>query len=160
MNQPLSTYFHVGIIVKDLEQGMRDYSQLMGLTWTTPNIFEIPILEDPKPHAHELLAVFSREGPPYYELIQASGAGIFSVKYCDCIHYVGIYDADIPARIAAFRTANHSIDATLKNSAGEPFGLVTAPGSLGIRLEYVDLSARPAIEEWVQTGIFPGKVAE
>ena len=160
MNKPLPTHFHVGIVVKDIEQGMKNYSNLLGLTWTTPNNFKIPILEDPKPHAHELLAVFSREGPPYYELIQASGEGIFSVKYCDRIHYLGIYDSDIRARIEAFRVAGHPIDGILKNSAGQPFGLVTAPGSLGIRLEYVDLSTRPAIEEWVQTGVFPGQVAE
>lgn len=154
------TYFHIGIVVPDLAEAVEHYTRLLGVTFTEPATFHIPRLEDPDPHPHDLVAVFSRQGPPYYELIQAGGDGIFSMRSANCLLYVGVWEDDIPGRIEKLKAAGVGIDAYLKDTDGNPFVIVTAPDRYGMRIEYVGEGAHHAIDEWVATGELPGQVAQ
>jgi len=153
------TYFHIGVVVPDLAQAIDYYSDLLGVTFTKPATFEVPRLEDPDPHPHEVVAVFSRQGPPYYELIQAAGDGIFSLRHAGQILYLGVWESDMTARIAALEAAGIGIDAYFKDSEGNPFTIVTAPDPFGVRWEYVGDGAKEAIADWVATGELRGQVA-
>jgi len=46
------------------------------------------------------------------------------------------------------------------DAASPPFAIITAPDLYGARIEYVDLSDRPPIEEWVRTGKYPGGIGQ
>lgn len=150
----VSTYFHIGVIVPDLIKAIEDFSRILGITFTNPEYFHISRLEDPEPHSHDPYVAFSREGPPYYELIEASGDGIFSAKHQGTILYLGVWEKDMAARLKALEKEGIGIDAWFRNKEGSvPFTVITSPqGTLGIRMEYVDQSVRSTIEKWVETG--------
>lgn len=150
----VSTYFHIGVIVPDLKKAIEDFSRILGITFTNPEYFHINRLEDPKPHSHDPYVAFSREGPPYYELIEASGDGIFSAKHQGKILYLGVWEKDMAARVKALEEERIKIDAWFRNEeGGVPFCIITSPqGALGIRMEYVDQSVQSTIEHWVETG--------
>ncbi|WP_013334261.1 VOC family protein [Gloeothece verrucosa] len=149
----VSTYFHIGVIVPDLKEAIKNFSEVLGITFTDPQYFHIPRLEDPEPHRHDPYVAFSRQGPPYYELIEASGDGIFSAKHEGKILYLGVWEKDMKARIEALEKEGIAIDAWFRNQEGSiPFTVITSPqGPLGIRIEYVDQSVRNTIEHWVET---------
>ena len=154
-----NTFFHIGVVVTDLADAIEKYSRVLGVTFTKPATFHVPRLEDPEPHPHDVVAVFSQEGPPYYELLQASGDGVFSAKFANQILYLGVWEHDMVARIAQLKADGIGLEAQFKDSEGNPFAIVTKPDVLGIRIEYVGDGAKGAIEEWVKTGEFTGEVA-
>ncbi len=150
----MSTYFHIGIVVPNLNKAMKDFSQILGITFPNPEYFHISRLEDPEPHSHDPYVVYSREGPPYYELIEAGGDGIFSAKHQGKIHHLGVWEEDMTARVKALEKEGIVIDAWFRNKEGSvPFAVITSPQSpLGIRIEYIDRSLQCTIEQWVETG--------
>ncbi|WP_414170687.1 antibiotic biosynthesis monooxygenase [Streptoverticillium reticulum] len=148
--------FHVGMVVPDLEKAVALHSDVLGVEFTEPHVFRIPLLEDPDPHPAELTAVFSRTGAPYYELIQAAGDGIISAEHCGRILYYGVWEPDMAARLEQLERQGVGIDAYFRPAPGEtPFAVITAPDLLGARIEYVGLADRAPIEEWVRTGRYP-----
>jgi hypothetical protein len=156
MNDP--TYFHIGVVVRDLPKAVEDFSRVLGLTFTTPAHVRNPWLEDPEPHEQVVHVAFSKEGPPYYELIESQGdSGIFSTREENKILYLGLWEPDMAGRIKALEAAGIGIDAASRSGPGAtPDWIITAPDVLGIRLEYVDLAEKPVIEGWIATDVFPG----
>jgi quinol monooxygenase YgiN/catechol 2,3-dioxygenase-like lactoylglutathione lyase family enzyme len=150
------SFFHIGMVVPDLDQAMARYSDVLGIEFTEPHVYDIPRLEDPYPHPFKLTCAFSRTEPPYYELIQADGEGIVSAAQIGKILYYGVWETDMAGRLESLRAAGVGIDAVFRPGPGEtPFALITAPDLLGARLEYVGIEDVGEIEEWVRTGRFP-----
>ena len=155
---PMS-FFHVGIVVPDLDKAVAQYTDVLGIEFTEPAVFSVPRLEDPEPHPFELTAVFSRTEPPYYELIQAAGDGIVSAEQAGKILYYGVWETDMAARLEQLRAQDVGIDALFRLDADStPFAIITAPDLAGARLEYVGIDDVGPIEEWVRTGRYPGGI--
>jgi len=153
------SYFHVGVVVPDLHKAIARYSDVLGMQFTEPATFHIPRLEDPTPHAADLVCAFSMTSAPYYELIQASGDGIYSAAQAGKILYFGIWEPDMAGRLEHLQHQGVAVDAQFKmDEKSAPFAMITAPDLLGARLEYVDMADRGPIEEWVRTGKYPGGV--
>jgi catechol 2,3-dioxygenase-like lactoylglutathione lyase family enzyme len=153
----IETYFHIGVIVPNLEQAMATYSRILGLTFTQPAVNTVPILEDPLPHEQVVHVAFSEDGPPYYELIEASGDGIFSARQEAQILYLGLWEPDMDSRMKLLAEQGIGLDAVARAAEGAtPDWIITQPDILGIRLEYVNTDDRSGIERWVHTGVFTG----
>lgn len=154
-----ASFFHVGIVVPDLDQAVGRYSDLLGVQFTEPAVFDIPRLEDPEPHPFKLTAVFSRTEPPYYELIQAEGEGIVSIAQAGRILYYGVWEPDMAGRLQRLRAQGVGIEAAFRMDAeSAPFAIITAPALLGARIEYVSTADIGPIEQWVRTGKYPGGI--
>lgn len=158
---PIAPFFHIGIVVENLEKAVELYSKVLGLTFTKPAKFHVPqfIAHDCNPEPIDIIAVYSEQGPPYYELIQATGEGLLSIKNTNQILYAGVWESNIKNRIKLLKENNIDIDAVLADSQGEPFVVFSGKG-LGIRIEFVGDGSKPLIEKWVETGEFIGKVAK
>lgn len=152
-------FFHTGIVVPDLSEAIRHYSDSLGIRFTEPGVFSIPRLEDPDPHPFELTAVMSRTEPPFLELIQAHGTGIVSPAQCGKILYHGYWEIDMDARLAALRAGGEGVDAVFRmEEGGTPFAMITAPDRFGNRIEYVGADGADPLIEWVRTGILPSGI--
>jgi quinol monooxygenase YgiN/catechol 2,3-dioxygenase-like lactoylglutathione lyase family enzyme len=156
---PPPSFFHIGMVVPDLEKAVSRYSDILGISFTEPAVFDIPRLEDPDPHPFKMTAVFSRTEPPYYELIQAEGDGIASAAKAGGILYYGCWEADLSGRLGRLRNQGVGVDALFRMDADSaPFAIITAPALLGARIEYVGVADKGPIEEWVKTGKYPGGI--
>ena len=102
--------------------------------------------------------MYSRNRPPYVELLQANGNGIFSEKNTGQILYFGIWESDIEGRIEELKQQGIGIDALLRSEPGKrAHAIITAPDKMGVRIEYVSTLLRPVTEAWVLTGKYPGR---
>jgi hypothetical protein len=102
------------------------------------------------------VAAYSRTRPPYVELIQAGGNGIFSEKNAGQILYFGIWESDLEARIKKLKEQGIGIDALIRPACDKPpTAVITAPDKMRIRMEYLSSSLRLATEAWVITGKYP-----
>ena len=94
--------------------------------------------------------------PPYYELLQAAGDGITSLKLAGKILYYGVWETDMAGRLKRLEQQKIGLDALFKMDANSlPFAMITEPVLMGARIEYVDVSNKSTIEEWVRTGKVP-----
>ncbi|MGH3615954.1 MAG: VOC family protein [Pseudonocardia sp.] len=150
-------YFHIGVVVPDLTKAMTEFSRVLGMTFAEPGRNTVPWLSDPDPHPQDVHVTYSMDGPPYYELIEANGDGIFSARAERSHLHLGFWEADMEGRMRTLAAQGIGLDAVARAQPGAvPDWIITRPDVLGIRLEYVSTLDRPGIERWVQTGIFGG----
>lgn len=104
----VSTFFHVGILVRDLDEAIPRFERVLGIGFLKPKSFVLDSFVDPvhfgdeEPHAWEGRAVYSRVGPPYYELLEAKGRGAFSLDDREeGVHHLGMLVGDSHARSVA-----------------------------------------------------------
>lgn len=151
-----TSYFHVGIIVPDLAAAIARYEDVLGVKFTEPAALRVPYIEDPNPHEGQLISAYSMTEPPYYELLQAAGDGITSARFAGNILYYGLWEPDMAGRLKKLEQQRIGLDAKFKMEAnGLPFAIITEPVLMGARIEYVDISNKSTIEEWVRTGKVP-----
>ncbi|WON72490.1 VOC family protein [Nitrosospira sp. Is2] len=151
-------YYHIGILVLNHEEAIEHYANLLDVTFTEPTD-TVLCIENPLTQQTEnlkVVAAYSRTRPPYLELIQAGGNGIFSEKNAGQILYFGIWESDLEGRIKKLKEQGTGIDALIRPACGKPpTAVITAPDKMGIRMEYLSTSLRLATEAWVITGKYP-----
>lgn len=153
-------YYHIGIVARDYQEAAEHYSKVLDVKFTEP-AESVVYIENPETQQAEtikLAAMYSRNRPPYVELLQATGNGIFSEKNAGQILYFGIWESDIEGRIEELKQQGIGIDALLRSEPGKhAHAIITAPDKMGVRIEYVSTLLRPVTEAWVLTGKYPGR---
>jgi catechol 2,3-dioxygenase-like lactoylglutathione lyase family enzyme len=121
-------HFHVGILVKDIEAAAADFTALLGVK------FE-PVHGQQVGTGETVRLCYSLQGPPYLELREMTGSGIWSPDQGEGLHHVGVSDPGVPGRCAAFG----EVDVITPGRDGSPLVAMTRPSALhGVRVEYLD----------------------
>jgi methylmalonyl-CoA/ethylmalonyl-CoA epimerase len=131
MNDPYVPFFHVGILVHDIDAAAGDFSRLLGLE------FE-PVRSAPVASGEMMRFRYSLAGPPFLELVQMmeTGIGIWGADQGEGLHHLAFGEPDLPGRCAAFegRAARGVLGV-----GGAARVIFTRPEALhGIRLEYLE----------------------
>jgi catechol 2,3-dioxygenase-like lactoylglutathione lyase family enzyme len=150
-------YFHVGILVEDLEVAMTRFSAVLGFTFNDPITAEFGCLADPEPHEAFVRCTYSREGPPYIELLEANGDGLFSMAHGEGVHHLGFWEPDLEARCATLASLEVGPQGRVVSPEGATFAYFNRPADLhGTRFEFLADSSRADTEHWIRTGEFVG----
>ena len=123
-------FFHVGVLVRDIDQAAEDFSQTLGLR------FE-PVRSAPLVTGETMRFCYSLAGPPYLELVQmaATSLGIWGPEEGEGLHHIAFADPDVPGTCAAF---GGQADTVVGGEGGSPRVIFTRPEALhGIRVEYL-----------------------
>jgi catechol 2,3-dioxygenase-like lactoylglutathione lyase family enzyme len=150
------SYFHFGVLVNDLTAAIDRYSRVLGLTFTDPTIAHVDALEEigGATSPADVLVSYSRQGPPYYELIEAHDAGIYGRQHGEGFHHVGIWEPGCETRRRAL-VEEHGLEEEATQYAADGRIIVTyfLPSGLhGVRLELVDEARRADMERWISGG--------
>ena len=122
-------FFHVGILVRDVEAARADFTARLGLEFEPVHSQQIATGETTR-------FCYSLQGPPYLELVEMTGAGSFSPDQPEGFHHIGISDVSVPDRCAAF---DGRFDLVAPAEDGTPRVILTHPKALhGVRVEYFD----------------------
>jgi catechol 2,3-dioxygenase-like lactoylglutathione lyase family enzyme len=143
-------YVHIGIVVHHLEEAIERFSRL-GLTFMEPRTVHVSrLVEGERETSLDLRIVFSKEGPPHWELLEAVGDGVYGPQHADQLHHVAILDPDPLGRRAelvseGFREvgAQYRADGSIIVSYLDPADLH------GIRVELLDAPVQDAIRAWI-----------
>src|SRR5262245_42083784 len=84
-----AAFYHVAYLVHDLEAAIEEYSLLLGATFPEPKV-ATPATGD------EVRYVYSYEGPPFIELMEATGDSAWSRSLGEGFHHYGIATSDMP----------------------------------------------------------------
>jgi catechol 2,3-dioxygenase-like lactoylglutathione lyase family enzyme len=142
-------YFHVAILVPDLAQAMERFGRALGMTFAPPIRARIPGIEgQPGATADVAPVTYSRDGPPYLELIEAAGDGVFGAGRGYGVHHIGIWVDDPRAAARSLLGAGLRVEAGLDD--GTDRVALTDPADLfGVRIELCGLAIREGWGEWV-----------
>ena len=141
--------FHLGIIVPDMRAGMDELGRRFNVRWAepAPSHVTLPTERGPQP----LTFVYSREGPPYLELIEAVPGTVWEAAPGSRIHHIGIYVEDVEAEVERLTREGARLD-----MAGVRDGRVTwvsyVNSDLGVRIELCPEDIRPGIDRLVGRG--------
>ena len=121
-------FFHVGILVRDIDRAAEDFSALLGLR------FE-PVRSAPVVTGQMNRFCYSLQGPPYLELCQMS-SGIWGPEHGEGLHHIAFAEPDVPGRCAVF---GDGADPIVLGEAGAARVIFTRPEVLhGVRAEYLE----------------------
>ncbi|PRX99514.1 VOC family protein [Allonocardiopsis opalescens] len=129
-------YYHVCFVVPELERAMADLGRAGGVEWS-------PVREDVL-GPWEYRIVFSRGGPPYFELIEGPPGSPWDCGGAARFDHVGFWTESITARSRRLADGGFPVDFD-----GCPYGRPFAyhrVDSIGARVELVDVARRPAFE--------------
>ena len=126
MSEP---FFHVGILVRDVEAARADFTALLGVEFEPVRSQQIATGETTR-------FCYSLQGPPYLELCEMTGTGSWSAEQPEGFHHIGISDPDIGTRCSAL---GGEVETVAPGENGAPRVALTQPSALhGVRVEWFD----------------------
>jgi hypothetical protein len=130
--------YHVGVLVEDLDAAIVRFGELIGVTFKEPISLRFDdIIEDGEHVDRELRLVYSVEGPPFLELIEAQDDGVWGRQHGEGLHHIGVWQETREARIAEL-AAIGAEPQVIVHHLGETLAVYLSPESAhGARLELV-----------------------
>lgn len=143
-------YFHVGFLVDDLDLAMESFGKAFGVTWTIPNLSPVDWWRPGVPEEKlQLKVAYSRQGPPYLELIQSHESGLFASSQGEGVHHIGAWSADCEEKQAELIADGITPIGTQYTAEREIIVSYFDPDKLhGVMLEIVDEGRKPIMERW------------
>lgn len=136
-------FFHVGVLVADLDAAMADFTRTLGIAFRPVSLLVWDRVEldmrDGYPEAgdvQELRLVYSVAGPPYLELIEMTGNGVWGTQHAEGLHHIGLDSSDVVSDITAAKDIGWHAE-SLMYRVGELRCSYMSPLSLhGTRVEF------------------------
>ncbi|MBV7699423.1 VOC family protein [Streptomyces sp. TRM70350] len=143
---------HVALLVPNLEAAISEWSAATGYTFSEIARYRTDRYCDksnPEPHHHDARISFSKEGPPFIELMEFHGSGTHSIAQGEGFHHLGFLDHPDPegrlADLAALGIEDDGMALAPDNSILLWF---TSKKHLnGMRLEYVSTAPQPIVKD-------------
>jgi hypothetical protein len=99
----LHELYHTGIVVRDIDQAMQDFTDAVGLRWLTTGS-PVGVVVDvwtPKGTVPvPFRAAYSAEGPVHLELVEAAEGTLWSTAGGGEVHHLGYWSDDVDATAA------------------------------------------------------------
>jgi catechol 2,3-dioxygenase-like lactoylglutathione lyase family enzyme len=145
----LAPYFHVGILVPDLDAAMARFSEVLGLEFVEPANLHTEVEEADRTVIVDGQFTFSRQGPPYIELIQASGTGTHGLHNGIGLHHIGAWVDDAEEHIKQMAQAGVATEGVFR-AEGHVIGAFYKPADLlGVRYEISPKAVMGNWEAWL-----------
>jgi hypothetical protein len=118
--------YHVGVLVTDLDAAMAQFAEVLGVTFGEPRTVAAVVEEGGTRTERPLHVVYSIEGPPFLELIEAQEGGVWGGHHGEGLHHIGSWQTGLAERLAAMAEAGvipeavMTIDGTLIAAYLEP----------------------------------------
>ncbi|WP_338183523.1 VOC family protein [Jatrophihabitans sp.] len=152
----MSGYFHIGLLVDELEPAMESLGAALGVTWRP--IYDVPLTLTSADRAVakiRLRLVYSAGPTPAIELIErAPGTPFADAPGGGRLHHLGKWSTDLPADVAEARGwsagGGGALAGTVADHNGAPSCLALLSTPLGFYLELVDPQfARPGLADLI-----------
>ena len=130
-------FFQVGVLVENLETAQEELSQALGLVWSDT--------VERQNGEWTLRACFSKQGPPYLELIEGPPGSPWEATHGSRIDHIGYWTDGLKAEMRGFDDAGLVLEHD-GTSSGAVFTYHRGRES-GLRVEFLDASGRAAFHD-------------
>jgi hypothetical protein len=130
-------HFHVGVVVPDLERGMAEIAEALGLRWGRIQRREMTLESAGGPRTVEMAYAYSLDGPPHLELIEQRPDTIFALPG---LHHLGVWTQDRPGESGRLDALGWPRETVALCPDGTWAGGLFHTGTAGLRVEIVDIA--------------------
>ena len=151
---PFENVYHIGVVVNDIERGMAEVADQLGITWAPRRVANVTVRESGQVRTYGLHVVYSRQGPPFLELIEGSGSGVWAAAPEPRLHHLGVYVEDLAEEARRLVRSGMKLEASgvgPDHDDPDPVLFTYLMGSTGVRVELVDASGREGLLKWVRS---------
>ena len=145
-----NSYFHVGIVVPDLDAAKAHLGELLGLTWG--NLSEVPATDvrdgDGAEFQVDIRCVYSRE-QPYIELIQEQPGTIWECNEHSNLHHIGLWSDTIVDDSVVLGARRCPLALGGRDGAIAPHQWCYHRDPLGFNLELIDSATRELSQRYM-----------
>jgi hypothetical protein len=131
----VAAFYHVGLIVENLQEAMDELSQSVGLHWEEPH--------DSEYGSSRIRVTMSIEGPPFIELIQGEPGGLWDTSQGSRMDHIGFWAEDLESEKQKLSAAGMVLDFDSAHygfgTRGSVFSYHRSPKT-GLRIELIGLA--------------------
>ncbi|MDE2935084.1 MAG: VOC family protein [Chloroflexota bacterium] len=138
---PSDELFHFAMAVPDLQAAMDQLGPALNVNWTSVWSMTRKMDTPEGPTTDEMQAVYSRQGPPYVELVSGYGSGFFAADNGPRLHHVGYIVDDVRAEAERLQALGMTIW-----DLGPGSAFVT--NEVGMTFEIMGTGIRDTLDEW------------
>jgi hypothetical protein len=133
------SYFHVGLVVEELEPAIDELKASLGLSFTPPSESEYG--------GTVIRVAYSRPEPPFIELVQGAPGSPWDTRDGSHVDHVGYFSTDLDVDAAALEAAGltMAIDGRVHGSS---FTYHSGKAT-GMRVELIDVGQRDRLLKWI-----------
>ena len=150
----LTSPFHVGVVVSNLEEAMELYSAGAGLTWHSVQSMPVSLLVEGKVTEMSVRFTYSVEGPVQVELVQGPIGSFWEAGIYGGMYHTGHWTEDLLGDLDELTAAGWTVRFTGADPDGDPMGFAYVMGADGQQIELVDVAMRPLFDNWYAGGNF------
>ena len=145
----LNEYFHVGIVVPDLDAARARFTELLGTEWGPIMEAEIEVRDG---DGNDLVVpnrICYSTHAPHLELIQEVPGTPWVCNEHSNLHHVGYWADALPADSGGFSATQCPLEICGRDGAQVPVNFAYHRDPLGVRIELVDAAMKPMMEEFM-----------
>ena len=150
----ITSPFHVGYIVADVDEAMAQLSAATGVTWHPPQVFSLDINMGSERVGFDVRFTYSKEGPVQLEVAEGPAGTLWDVDDYGGPNHNGHWTNDLVGDIDRLTAGGFDL---LYSGAGDdpgPQGFAMLQAPSGMRVELIDDVMLPMFEAWYRTGTF------
>jgi len=144
-------YMHIGLLVADVDEAIEAFGRTLHVPFTPAMAATMASFRDYSdpggPATMKVRFAYSRIGPPYYELIEATDRGIFGREQGIGVHHVGFWESDCESRLAELTSSGLEVEMVEHSPDGRLSLVFFKPSGLsGMRVELLSEATRESLE--------------
>ena len=139
---PWENVYHVGIVVADIDLAMSQMGDELGITWGEAGPVTVTVKDHRGIAPETIKVVYGKNGPPYLELIEGAGGGIWTPEGGPRMHHMGVWTENLAADIARLERIGMRTEASGVGPDGGLSLFAYMRDAHGFRIELVDAANR------------------
>ncbi len=148
----ITSPFHVGSMVPDVDAAMARLSAATGVTWHPPQVFALDITVGGERMEFETRFTYSVEGPVQIEIAEGPAGTLWDADLHGGPNHSGYWTDDLVGDLDRLVAGGGEIVFVGNGDDGpQGFGMVDVGGA---RIELIDRAMEPLFENWYRTGSF------
>ena len=145
----LTEYFHVGIVVPDLEVAQQRLTELLGVGWGPVLVNDIDIRDADGVERVVPNKICYSTASPYIELIEEVPGTPWVCNEHSNLHHIGVFSDQLVHQSERFHAAQCPLELMDGRGDGPPEMWAYHRDPLGVRIEIVNEELRPAMEQFM-----------
>ena len=147
--------YHIAWVVPDLESAMNGFASTE-LRWATPVTRHVVTKTTrSERRSWSIRVTYSIDDPMHVELIEQCPGSPWEIEPQGIPHHAGWWSHDLHEDIARLENDGYLLDAWMVDDNDQPSRFAYLVGPSGLRVELVDVAAKPQLKAWWSGGQYP-----
>ncbi|MER6981211.1 VOC family protein [Streptomyces carpinensis] len=155
--------YHTGFVVPSIEDAMKEFTAVFGVSWTRTEEREMPVLTPDGPVLAQMRFAYSQGGEPRIELLEPVAGTIWEQPVQpgggpSSAHHIGVWAEDFQKTSEELEAVGCPRVLTYDDGSGRAVRFAYHRMASGAIVEIIDATRRAELEAWFEGAAYPAAV--